>query len=526
MTSMHTSPALASPPRPSGWQTRAPSLVLALGIIYTVYLLSQVQAGVFYSGDGGLKTLMVKQFAAGRFGDALALPAEPWVRQLWDEGLYPFGPPFVYDLPRGRVVAFPLLFLVLTAPFYRIFGPAGLYVIPVASLWLLWFRFTGATRRLALPPSVAAAALAGLIFSTPLTLYGAMFWEHTLGALLVFCGVEYLLTRTPTRDPAHVAISWGVLAGLAVWIRSESICLIAAMAVVAIMAVVRRHRKDAGWFVLGLILNVAALLIINSVLYGRPFGVHSFQIIGQAVESVGEAGYRPMLVALVFHAPVTAFAVLGFLIGGRRLAEAAGRLRAGPLVVISVLFLALVPWVAPNLGGKQWGPRYLLVLMPLLALLAGMLLLALLQTPRKAVRHCWLILFAVSVAAGGYLNTCLGSAHLRADYRLRIKPALDFLREDSCPLVAVTQQWMAQELAAAFEVKAFFWTRDSREIGKLARRAHQEGHSRFLLITAPQDRPPSRIASHRADSPLAGVAITLLGRYGEYAIYTVEAIVR
>ena len=60
-----------------------PRLIILCGVAYTTFFIAQLRDEVFYSGDGGLKALLVQQLSRGEFTDALKLPAEPWVRLLW-----------------------------------------------------------------------------------------------------------------------------------------------------------------------------------------------------------------------------------------------------------------------------------------------------------------------------------------------------------------------------------------------------------------------------------------------------------
>ena len=150
---------------------RLPCLVIVLGVILSLYLLYHVRDEVFFSGDGGVKALLVKQYCRGEFSDALKLTSETWVEQTWRKGLYPFGPPFVYDLPRGHVVAFPLLFPIISTPFYALLGFRGLYVIPTLSLWILWIRFVSVARHLNLSPRIIAVSLTLLVDDDALTLH-------------------------------------------------------------------------------------------------------------------------------------------------------------------------------------------------------------------------------------------------------------------------------------------------------------------------------------------------------------------
>ena len=509
-------------PRVRAW---LPAIVIVAGIGYSLFLLSHVRDEVFYSGDGGLKALLVKQFSDGRVSDALDLPAEPWVKDLWDEGLYPFGPPFVYDLARGRVVAFPLLFVLLTTPFYQLLGVVGLYVVPVVSLWLLWLRLGSVARRLGVPPGVTAAALGVLVFATPLTLYGAMFWEHTLGVLLTFCGVDFLLTTAWSKRPMVVALAWGALAGLSVWVRSELICLVGALAALGAVRAIRDRERRAGWFVLGLTLAVGTLWGINTLLYGHPFGMHGFQVVGETVASLGERGYWPLLVGLAIHMPVVVFAPL-FLLRALQIEDPGEGGRVRRLVFLAAFFFLAAPWVIPNMGGKQWGPRYLLVLAPLACLLGALLLAAALRTRRGPERYGTIAVFVAALLFGGYVNTYAGSLNLAQDYRLRVRPALDFLRQSDQQFVAVRRQWIVQELEAALERKTFFWVRDDRQFEALSIRLHEHGCSSFLLIAEADERPPAQVVFDSPASPLAGITITPLGPHGAYYFYGVEALAR
>jgi hypothetical protein len=126
---------------PSLWARGGPWLIMLAGAILSLTLVARIPDQVFFSGDGGLKLLLARQFAAGRWACDLQLPAEPWLRQLWEKGAYPFAPPFVYPLRGGHYLAFPVTFPFVTAPFYACFGYYGLYVLPLAGLWLTWLQF-------------------------------------------------------------------------------------------------------------------------------------------------------------------------------------------------------------------------------------------------------------------------------------------------------------------------------------------------------------------------------------------------
>src|SRR6476646_7760015 len=136
-----------------------PLIVIFVGILFSLYLQSLIPNDVFYSGDGGLKALLAKQFSAGNFYFDLRLPTNTWIQSLWDAGLYPFRPPFVYNVENRYFITFPFTFPLITAPFQAIAGFRGLYIIPLVSTWALWFSFYAACQRLKLGRISTAIAL-------------------------------------------------------------------------------------------------------------------------------------------------------------------------------------------------------------------------------------------------------------------------------------------------------------------------------------------------------------------------------
>src|SRR5438034_4305646 len=82
---------------------------------FSGFLLTLTRPGVFYSGDAGVKFLLVEQFARGEFHSDLRLAAVPWVRDLWAHGFYAFEPPFVYEVGNRHFACYPVPFLLLAA---------------------------------------------------------------------------------------------------------------------------------------------------------------------------------------------------------------------------------------------------------------------------------------------------------------------------------------------------------------------------------------------------------------------------
>ena len=61
-------------------------LVLAGGLLFSLYLVRQAPDGVFYSGDAGIKFLVARQFQQGYAGTDLRPSSNERVRELWQQG--------------------------------------------------------------------------------------------------------------------------------------------------------------------------------------------------------------------------------------------------------------------------------------------------------------------------------------------------------------------------------------------------------------------------------------------------------
>ena len=68
-------------------------------------------------------------------------------------------------------------------------------------LWLLWLSTAALLRRLGASESASAISIAGLVFCSFVTPYGAMYWEHTLALGLSFAGFAVLVGESSSAPP-------------------------------------------------------------------------------------------------------------------------------------------------------------------------------------------------------------------------------------------------------------------------------------------------------------------------------------
>lgn len=498
-----TEPALR---RGRGWQV-AQWAVGVGGVLFSLALALQVPEGVFYSGDGGLKALMVRQLSQGHVSAQLLLPHEAGEARLWNGGLYPFGPPFVYASPAGHTLAFPLAFPLLSVPGYLLLGYAGLYLVPLLSLWILWLSFAAVAGRL-LSPGAALGALVALILDSPLTLYGGMFWEHTLGVLVAFSAVA-LLVSDPLRTGSAVLL--GLFSGASLLIRPEAFLLVLACGLVALLD--RRRRQAALAFLCGCGALAVVWLSSNVLLYEQPLGAHGLQLLAGT-----RPGYGELFAGLVKEVALT-LPVTGFVLLAAPLALAAPQdHRAARMMGAGLLVLLSVPLLLPNVGGRQWGPRYLLPLVPLVCLIAGLLLDRVRGSRHRTLRGVLSAVFCVTVAIGAYRNVAVGPSQIREGYARR-KAALDHVLASDVRTIAVNSQHVAQELAWAQGRKQFFLIGNRGDLRRLCDDQLRRSRGAFLMLVS-QEGGGDLAERVEFPPPLVSASAVRFARRGKFGLYT------
>jgi hypothetical protein len=134
----------------------------------------------------------------------------------------------------------PIVFPLVTAPFFHAFGPVGLYILPVVSGWLIamlsgvmasWFD-----------PVLGPYAVLLVGLATPVWFYSEVFWEHTVAALLGLIAIG-LVVRAPRRVES-IAATVPVLV-LAAMFRTEMMVLGAALVVAWVVVFINDRRRAA-----------------------------------------------------------------------------------------------------------------------------------------------------------------------------------------------------------------------------------------------------------------------------------------
>jgi len=216
-----------------------PTFLAAL-VVAVVYALSLwgMPKHVFWMPDEGAKLFELESCGLSwRDGVTYRIP---FAGQSLVPG-YEFLPGFdVYPTPSvaadgSLYLAFdtPVVFPLLSAPFYRVFGAPGLYALPVLSGWLTALLAGVLASWFAAGLAAPAVLLVGL--ATPVWFYSVVFWEHTLATLFGLFGV-CLVVRAPRRLESLVFAAPAIL--VATMLRSEMALLGAALAAAWAMALV------------------------------------------------------------------------------------------------------------------------------------------------------------------------------------------------------------------------------------------------------------------------------------------------
>lgn len=584
--------------------------IILAGVLFSLYLLYQVPDGVYFSGDGGLKALLSQQLSAGIFRFDLIQPSENWVRNLWSQGLYPYEEPFVYHLDKRYFITFPFPFSLVTAPFYAFFGYRGFYIVPLVSTWAIWVTFYWVCQRLKFNSFSTSLALVILIFASNLTLYSAMYWEHTLAVALCFVGMAILLIPRGTSGLSiKNTILSGCLIGLSAWVRSEFLAMVGTLAFLAVLIAILNHNRfkkirekfylkqllftnfKITIFLASMFLTVALFFIFNKLIYNHFLGIHALQIVDnfslsrrlmEAWESFQEISvsffnYFPIalftllyLLLYFFNKIANRFnfkiliagLVLIALLGGLyiiitgdmatfknfikqwgillvlagswlyflRKVEVKLNLRMSLIYVICLLFTIGVALLVDSgadeiaVGGKQWGPRYLLILIPLISLLTVQELKFLRESSHYLASNLSLFLCGILLLIGFHKNIYEGAVFFHKAHQ-GVAPAIQALQKYSNDVIVVSHQYAAQLLEPPIQGEKFFFrTEDSNNLVKLGTALVEQNQSSFIYVCyphrkckLPQENPNHFNFSYREQN--FTIKFSNLGEMGKYPIY-------
>lgn len=487
-------------------------IIFVAGLLYILALQSLLVNEVYFTGDSGLRAVISRNLASGSMVFDLNLSHSPWIQALWDAGLFPFEEPFVYQISGKSFITFPYTFSLITAPFYAAFGYYGLYVIPWLSTIVIWVLYVYLARKLAFSPIATAIGLFFLIFATHLTLYSAIYWEHTLSVCLAFTGLACIFPRHGDSQVRSWAVAAsGILTGFAVWFRPEQIFLVIFLALLALWSAAKAAWgwPNGKWLDLGKlpgaigkkgwIYLVASLLTLlaygftNWLIYKNFFGVHAIQVLEPKplVDRLHATleNFRLLTVeslSIFLYVPIAIF-LAGYLLSaiawrGRVEFNRDWVLWYGFSLIFLVGVSVLVP---PGAGGKQCGPRFLLLLAPVMTLLFTEQIDQLMKMPSppgSAVRWAVLAVVIIIGAVGILQNPIRGRQYLVDNYA-QAKPAVEDLRVNAKPVIVVSDPYLAQNFLPALNPETFLlWVDTDLNLALVGKTLLEHNQDTFTYI--------------------------------------------
>lgn len=398
--------------------------VVAAATMYVVVAWHLTQPGTFWSVDNGLRFVQLQSLRLQGYRTLAAYyPAgdlDP------DRKFYPIAEGFAYHRTGRTYLSIPWLFPLVSAPLYGWLGQVGLVVIPALCALLAAYLVGAAGAREA--PGAGAAACLLVAVASPLLVYGAVLWDHAPLVALA-AGAVFLLLPQEYAGRVERTVWAGFLLGAGAWLRNEAYPFAAAV-LVGLWASGRASKVPQ--VAAGMAIPLLPLWAYNQWWFGHPLGNKAVSVL-QTAASPGLIGYLHVRVLVAYDALLSvehytraflpervpeAGLVAASIMAGAALLRA-GLVRespswaaAGGLLLAGVglgLFLARLPvmgllpsapfvalawvrkprdatdrflWIVAGLytagvlavssvGGLQWGPRYLLPVIPVLGILCA-----------------------------------------------------------------------------------------------------------------------------------------------------------
>jgi len=510
---------------------------LALACVTAIYLLLAflvLPQGSFFSSDEGLKFIQLQNLIRKGLGDfTIDYPGRALDPDL---SYVPINnpPPLIRD---GKIFAvYPVFFPLLAAPLYRLFHDAGLYLIPLLS-GLLTLVVSAYIARLTGGKGFSSILLLGLC--TPLLFYSLLFWDHTLGTLLSTLAL-LLVTKNLEQPRQFFLLLGGMVMGLAIWVRSELYMLGLVMPVAYSLMSSRRLRYVAS-LCLGTLIALVPLWLFQFFTYGNFIGPH----IGHLASLGEELPVTTNRLAIVYYTLlegnsnlvlsclfIMAFVASTLIVRSPRLrtnailvgiifaslvlaslpnilqANAArplgGLISTTPflafsfaalarsslgqksrfLLALSLGYIALVCLITPVDPGLQWGPRFLLPILPPLTILAlnNFHVLASAQA-RLSSKGLLKVSFLSIVVVSLLLQvSSLRTMHIRKTRDLRL---IEDTAQISSPYIVSDEYGYAQYVAPLFYERQFFYVRDQEAYQRLAEAFLENDIHTFAVVTYP-----------------------------------------
>ncbi len=206
--------------------------------------------------------------------------------------------------------------------------------------------------------------------------------------------------------------------------------------------------------------------------------------------------------------------------------------------VMSLLFTAGVALLVDSgsdeiaVGGKQWGQRYLLILLPFFSIIIVQQLQVFLNNSKSIIKYYTIFLFSILVIIGLYKNIYLGTTFFQKTHG-GVTDALEFLSNDSRQVVVVSHQYAAQVLESPLRKDKLFFRVDQPEnLIKLGQTLTQNNQADFIYVCYPFRKceiptsPSQPFTLEDKSDSLFQVQFNPLGEKGKYTMYEAKVMTK
>jgi hypothetical protein len=428
-----------------GWRRWLPAASWAAVALIFLALARGLPGETFFVGDPGVKLIAATRSNPDR-------PLEVPLPRIGGEPV-PYVEPFfvVHDAHSHAVTS--EIFPLASSPFIQMFGVRGAYVLPALGFFIGIAGCVRLAEVLGVQARPGAVMLTGML-GTPLLFYGLEFWEHApafaVAAVATMTLVSSLhgldATAPGASDARGRALVSGLLYGVAIMLRPEAVCFVAAVAAASPLLTSRVPWRALLGCLAGVMLALLPLTLYSIVHFGEAVpphvGTHAALLTADWLAVRGAVLSRWFLPSAGGGGPWWGIALLVMIAAGwSRFQGPSGSRHFLGLTAMLTIALAVV--TAPNDGGGQWGPRYLLLAFVPATLLTASVLAAVFR-----VRPLGALVVIAAATAGLWIQRD-GYRELRQT-KMIYGRVLDFVRGE-VPFngYAATDLWWLDQVAAA-----------------------------------------------------------------------------
>ena len=527
------------------WNIKEITVLGFIAVIYIVLLISS--PGGFWIIDEGNKYLWAENFF-----DSGSLELTDRAEAV-SPGHGSFSPPFSVEKENGsQTSVFSPLFLIIIAPLLKLGGLKLALLIPLVSTLLLLIAVKKLANRLDLPMDWYVLLVLGV--GSPFLFYSITLWEHSLAILLFIGGI---LAGNSSRPGLLSRMSAGLLFAVSIYIRPE-------MAVFS-LAVWIFLLKDRGKVFAG---GLAGVLILMSINYLLTHNFLPLQIVSNYGVRWAQLGFYDWslsrldaIYALILQGShiwyISAILITGFLAylllpGALKfilpvslltigiinwfdpdpfihIGERASLLYTSPLFLLIlfsrqkqdtekkllrtiVLSFVLLLLFIPVVRGIHFGPRTLLPMIPLAAMLVTPYITRLKEESRIFQLDALLLVILVQLVITAWGVDMLFSR--RAANIVRSERILAQSRNT----ILTLQWWLPQEMPELYHKRNFYLADNLMDFKMLLIDFYRKGVRFFTVLTWTEQKsplldflagtPPKQIGAFAVDTDFNSMNLT------------------